>query len=183
MRIENYIFKLKGIISRIHENFFDIKFRKYKKNYILQCLLIFACITAVMLLYELVGGVVVASLGATSFILFVTPHTNGSRARYVIGGYMSAVVVGSVTRAGFAYVSALDFAAQNFVLILLYAAAVAITSFIMIIANLEHPPAAALALGLTADTSHNLTAFAALAGVIILCVIRAVLKKHLKNLI
>ena len=165
------------------EKFIDIKFRKNYLHYILQSFLIFICITAIMLLSKFLGGIVVASLGATSFILFVTPHTNGSRPRYVIGGYLCGTAVGTLFNLLHTQVFEPIFGGADYAMVLLCAAAVAVTTFIMIVVNTEHPPGAALALGLVAGPGSMRMALAALAGVLLLCAVRRLLKKYLKNLI
>lgn len=165
------------------ENFFDYKIRKHYANYILQSLIIFACIAVVMLLYELFGGIIVASLGASGFIVFATPHKEGSRAKYVIGGYVCGAIVGTLFSLLHTHFFPPATDAVDLPLALICAAAAATTAFLMIVTNTEHPPAAALALGLTADEMGYKVALAALAGVIVLCLVRRLLKKWLKDLI
>jgi len=151
------------------------------RNYIFQSFIVFVCVSLVLFLFEFFGGIIVASIGASSFILFVTPHANGSRARYVIGGYICGSVSGVLLSFLYAYVLRLDlhYLAPVFVL----AGAAALATFLMISAKLVHPPSAALALGLAADSSSIKTAAVAVLGVSILCVIRYALKKYLKNLV
>jgi len=174
------VYKLKEHIS---ENLFDKNFRKHPMNYVLQCFIIFICISIVLFLYEFFGGIIVASLGASSFIVFVTPLTNGSRSRYVIGGYICGAVIGVLFGLLHGWVSTMGLDGTKYFLILICAATVAVTAFIMVITNSEHPPAAALALGLSVDPTSIKTALAALLGVMIICLIRRLFKKRLKNLI
>ncbi|MDR0222534.1 MAG: HPP family protein [Oscillospiraceae bacterium] len=153
------------------------------KHVLLQCALVFGSIGLIMTLYEFFGGIVVASLGASGFILFVTPHTQTSRAINLIGGY----VCGSVSGVGFGYLhkalGVLDFEKFHVTLIIGCAAAAAFAMFLMVWKGVVHPPAAALALGLAADAKSVVTAAAAMVGIVILCGVRRLLSKYLKNLV
>ncbi|MCL1828910.1 MAG: HPP family protein [Oscillospiraceae bacterium] len=167
----------------LFSNFLNGNFHKNRKNYIIQSLIIAFCLSLVLLVYRFFGGIVVASLGASSFILFITPHTNASKTRNLTGGYVFGSVSGIVFGLLHTEIAALGFAGAEYVLILICAAAAAAATFLMISTNLVHPPAAALALGLSSDPDCVRTAAAAVIGVILLCLIRKILKKHLKNLI
>ena len=171
---------LKEIFS---ESIADKKIRKNIKSYVFQSLLTLICVFIALLFHELLGGIIVASLGASSFIIFVTPHTRSSRARCIVGGYICGAVAGILLSFLHKYVSGLGFDSVRYVLILVCAAASAVTTLLMIATGLVHPPAAALALGLAADRDCLRTAIAALLGVIILCLARRVLKKYIKDLI
>lgn len=174
---------LSNIKNFIRMHLFDKKFRKDYKHYILQSLLIFTCICLALSLGRFFDDIIVASLGASSFILFITPHTNSSRPRYVIGGYICGSFSGTIFHFLYAFLSHSNFVGKEYVLIVLCAAAVAVAAFIMVITNTEHPPAAALALGLSADPRCLKTAMAAITSIIVLCMIKQLIKKHLKNLI
>ncbi|MDR0248672.1 MAG: HPP family protein [Oscillospiraceae bacterium] len=149
-----------------------------------QSLLVFLSLGLILLLFDLaLQGVIVASLGASSFILFVTPHTASSRTANLVGGYICACVSGVLL--GFAHeaIRALDFERVHLALIIVCACAAAATMFLMVYTGFVHPPSAALALGLAADTHGIRTAAAALLGIAVLCAVRNLLKKHLKNLV
>ena len=167
----------------IKSNVYDVKLRISYKNKLFQSMLIFICVSLVLLLYELFGGIIVASLGASGFIIFITPHTNGSRDQNILGGYVCGAVSGVLFGLLHSRINGLGFAGAEYVLIAVCAAAAAMTTFLMITTNLVHPPAAALALGLSADPDCVKTAAAALIGVTLLCAARRLLKKYLKDLI
>lgn len=158
----------------------DKKNRKKIKNYFFQSLLTFVCVFIALLLHQLFGGFIVASLGASSFIIFITPHTKSSRSRNIIGGYICGAVAGILF--SFLYMFIKEFERVDYILILICAAAAAVTTLLMITTGLVHPPAAALALGLAVDHECLKTALAAIAGVIILCVARLALSKCIKDL-
>ena len=154
-----------------------------QKHMVAQSVLVFISLCMILTLYRFLGGIIVASLGASSFILFVTPHTNTSRAINLIGGYL----FGSVSGVAFAYLyktlSLLEFTGKDFAMVAVCAFAAAVTTLLMILTRLVHPPSAALALGLTTDPNSLIIAVAAVGGVVILCSIRHLLKRYLKNLL
>jgi len=142
---------------------------------------------AALLLYGLFGGFIVASLGASSFIIFITPHAEGARSKYVIGGYICGCVTGIVFSFLFGalhkYIPDLLFHGVDYTQVIVCAAASALTTLLMSTTGFVHPPAAALALGLAIDSDRLKTAAAALIGVLILCTVRRVLRKYIKNLV
>ena len=165
------------------ESIADRKIRKNIKSYIFQSLLTFICVGLALMLHELFGGFIVASLGASSFIVFITPHTNSSRPRNVIGGYISGAVAGILLSLLHEHILGFEYNGLNYTLVLVCAAASALTTLLMVTTGLVHPPAAALAIGLAADKHGLVAAVAALLSVIILCAARWALRKHIKNLI
>lgn len=171
---------IKEIIS---ESIADKKIRRNIKSYVFQSLLTFICVSVALLFHQLLGGIIVASLGASSFIIFITPHTKSSRVRCVLGSYVCGAVAGIAFGFLHRYISGLSFNGVVYALVLVCAAAAAVTTLLMITTGLVHPPAAALALGLAADRECLKTALAAVIGVIILCAARRALKKYIKNLV
>ena len=159
------------------------KYRKNYKYYIFQSSLIFGVVSLILLLYEFFGGIFVASLGGSGFSLFIFPHANASRAKCVIGGYMCGAVAGILFNLLYNFIYGFNFAGNEYVLILICAAASAVTAFLMITLDMVHSPAAALALGLAKGPDCVKTAIAAIAGAVILCVFKRILDKYLKNLI
>ena len=124
-----------------------------------------------------------ASLGASSFIVFITPHTKSSRPRNVIGGYVCGSIAGILLSLLHEHILGLDYNGVNYTLVLVCAAASALTTLLMVTTGLVHPPAAALAIGLAADKHGLKAAIAAIISVLILCAARRLLRKHLKNLV
>ena len=171
---------IKEIIS---ESFSGGKFQKNLKHHIFQSLLTFICVGIALLMHEFFGGIIVASLGASSCIIFITPHTNASKARCVVGGYVCGSIAGLLLGFLHRYVSSLGFYGQETALLIVCAASSAFCIFLMITSGLVHPPSAALALGLAADRENYKTALAAILGVMILCAARRLLRKYIKDLI
>jgi CBS-domain-containing membrane protein len=170
--------------------------RKIDAKYtVLQSALVFASLSLILMLYGFFGGIIVASLGASSFIAFVTPHTNGSRNYNLIGGYVCGAVSGVLfsllhSALGMLAIEAIGilagsgiFEGIDFALVFGCAAASALTTFMMVWSGCVHPPSAALALGLAADRNALITATAAIGGIIIVCAVRYLLRNHTKNLV
>ena len=90
----------------------------------------------------------IAAIGSTSFVLFVTPHSLTANPRHVIGGHLVALLVGSA----FAVFSGTPvgqnlLAQMPLVLDVEAALAVALSIFLMAATDTEHAPAAGTALG------------------------------------
>ncbi|MDA3846317.1 MAG: HPP family protein [Vallitaleaceae bacterium] len=125
--------------------FVDKKFKNNKKQYILQCLLATAALVLILISVDFVlHTAIVASLGATSFIVFTMPHKNRGKARYILGGYMFSVITGGIC-------SIFINLNPNITPGILGAIAVGLCMFLMVVFNAEHPPAAALALGIVIE--------------------------------
>ena len=121
--------------------FLDVKVKKLWLRYLLQCLGATLVFILVLLSVDFVlNSGVVASIGATLFIIFTMPHTNRSKPRYILGGYTAGAVSGVSI---FLLLSA--FGVTNHVLI--GSIAVGVCMLLMVITNTEHPPAAAFAYG------------------------------------
>jgi len=163
----------------------DSNFKANAGRYLLQSLLAAVIIFVVLLLVGKVFDiVVVASLGASTFISFTMPQSNPSRPRFLIGGY----VVGSICGILMNYFSRFLISAdmQIFGLspfILACALAVGLAMLLMTVFDFEHPPAAALAMGLVPDTKVFITAAVAIACIVIISLIKTAIKRWLINLL
>ena len=128
----------------------DPKVKSNPRSYIFQCSLAFFALLIVLLVEEvgLDRVVMIAAIGSTSFVLFVTPHSSTANPRHVIGGHLVALLVGSA----FAVFSGTP-VGQNLltqvplVLDVEAALAVALSIFLMAATDTEHAPAAGTALG------------------------------------
>jgi len=144
---------------------------------VLQCALAGAIVLLLLLVMDTVTQtVLIASLGASAFIAFAVPLSLHSSPRHMIGGYlvgMAAGVTMSLLNISVDVQVALIEHATN---IIFGALAMSVAMFLMVVTKTEHPPAAALALGLVLNEWNLLTLVVVLAGVILLSVIkRAVL--------
>jgi CBS-domain-containing membrane protein len=140
---------------------FSDKFDSLRVHFWVQSLAAAVAVALLMLLAGLIDSqVVVASLGASVFIACAAPHSKTTRARYFLGGYFCGIAAGLLCYA-------LDSAVDGFPLELAAGLAVGLTVLAMVAFELEHPPAAALALGLVM-APHTLIAVSIAVGCITL---------------
>ncbi|MFO7973270.1 MAG: HPP family protein [Candidatus Hydrogenedentota bacterium] len=165
--------------------FFDPKFKDNPGKYIAQCTMAALVLFVVLLLLEATSNAaVIGALGASSFIAFTMPHANVSKPRYILGGYAVGIVVGVACY----YISQLA-VLENVPLFqesgpeLFGALAVGISIFGMVITNLEHPPAAGVALGLALNVSMPRTLIVIIVGIVGLTLGKMLLKPLLIDLL
>jgi len=128
---------------------FDPHFKKSPRPYIIQSLLALVTFFIVLLFVETVTQVViVAALGASTFIVFSMPHTMTASPRRLIGGHAVGLISGSVCHFLFVDGLSVNINDSTILLALTLACAIALSMFLMSITNTEHPPAAATSIGL-----------------------------------
>jgi CBS-domain-containing membrane protein len=113
---------------------FDRRFRGKWLNYIAQSVMAAVAILIVLVTLHQQNLLVVASLAATAFTIFIMPHNVTASMRNVVGGHVIGMLFGSL----FAVITIESGMGQD----LLYALAVGCSTFVMAITNTEHPPAA-----------------------------------------
>jgi CBS-domain-containing membrane protein len=153
------------------------EFAMHWKSYILQCLLATATIFVVLALLTMERAVIVASIGATTFVVFATPRSMTAQARNVIGGH----VVGFACGALCALLPEFSHPCQ----LLAYSGAVGLSIFVMVVTDTEHPPAAGTALGVAMEgASLGLVkvGVAVITSALILSLARYALRGRLKDL-
>jgi small-conductance mechanosensitive channel len=171
----------------IKEDLADI--REEAKNHpptryvVLQSFILLVALGVIIMFDDFFGKIIVASLGASSFILFATPLTKSSRSVVLIGSYIFGASSGILFNLLHANIPSLDSEQIRYALVLACACAAAVATFLMAKAGFAHPPAAALAIGVTSGINPVQTGIAAVLSVLLLCVIRNILKKHLRNLV
>ena len=163
----------------------DPKLKTKWPNFIFQCFLAITSIGIVLYFLDIIyQGAVVASFGATTFIIFVGPHHKRSCARTIIGSHIIGTAIGIF----FYHIYSTEFLKNlfgdgNSDKIILGALAVGLSMFLMAITDTEHPPAAGLALGLVFNGFILNTIVVIFAGVLMLMLIKTILKKYLTNLL
>jgi len=161
----------------------DSKFRGQEAHYVGQCLLAALSVLAVLIILDAItNAAIVASMGATAFIIFALPESAASRPKVVLGGYLIGLAVGAGCY-GLAQLAVTDHAAVTKLLGIACAAfAVGLTIFLMTVTNTEHAPAAGVALGLVIQQCNWRVIAVVLVGAVVLCLAKRALRSWLKNL-
>ena len=168
MRSRRFTSAQRGLKKIIEE------FKLLWKNYLYQSFIAGLVVFAVLQLLTTEHVVIIASIGSTAFIVFAMPRNITAEPRRVIGGHLVGLLSGSLAA----------FIPQPSVLssIIVYSFAVAISMFLMVATDTEHPPASGTALGV-AITGFSLNiAIAILTSTIVLSLAHRFLKKFLKDL-
>ena len=153
----------------------DPKVPSYWKDYILQSS--YAAITVFFITLVLSKNpVIIASIGATAFIIFAMPNNIAAEPKRIIGGHFLGFFIGSCF-AIFPFIDILFFKA------VWYALSIGITILFMVVLDFEHPPAAGTALGMTIFGYSSSAAMAILISVILLAFIGYITKPFLKDLV
>ncbi len=143
-------------------------------NYIYQSLLATAVVFVILLLLNLEHVVVIASIGATAFIIFTMPRNVTAAPRRVIGGHIIGFICGS----------AFAFIPHSTILtaVSVYSLAVGTSVFLMVALDAEHPPAGGTALGVAITGFSVSVMVAVLSSSIMLSLAHRFCKKYLKDL-
>ena len=154
------------------------EFRQHWKNYVLQSVLATLTLFVALHVFSFERGIVVASLGASAFIVFAMPDSLTARASHVVGGHCVGLVCGlaclsisgPVANPPAAYAVAIC------------AVAVGLSIFVMVVTDTEHPPAAGTALGVVMMGCSWRTALGVIASAALLAVAHRVLRRYLRDL-
>lgn len=143
-------------------------FEEKWENYIWQSLGAGISILLLITFTDLIGLVLIAAAGSTAFTVFGLPHNRTAKTRNIIGGHVICAVIG--------------FACSYFSPIWLAGGlAVGLSSFLMVLFDAEHPPAAGSALGLSFEPSLQGVVFIIVTS-IIFSLTRHALEPYLKDL-
>ncbi len=156
----------------------DKKLKRDPKHFILQTVLAFLALAIILSQIRFLGrGVLVAALGSSMFIAFLTPASYTARSWNLIGSHIISALIGI----GFYYLIC-QFPANQIAFILLSAASVALSMFTMVVTNTEHPPAAGTSLGFALDGNWISFLFISV-SVIALAIIKRLLRPWLQDLV
>ena len=153
----------------------DPKFPDHWKAYLIQSG--YAALTVFIITILLSKNpVMIASIGATAFIVFAMPKNISAEPKRIIGGHLLGFFIGSCF-AVFPFNDILFFKAIWFAL------SVGITILFMVVLDLEHPPAAGTALGMTLVGYSNSSAVAIFISIVLLAFLGNLSKSFLKDLV
>ena len=155
--------------ARIHA-----EFRQLWKNYLYQSCFATVVIFIILLLLSLEHAVVIASIGATAFIVFTMPRSITAKPRRVIGGHIVGFITGSLC--------ALIPHSATISSVTVYALAVGISILLMVSLDVEHPPASGTALGVAITGFSPYVMLAVITSSVALSLVHHFFKKYLKDL-
>ncbi len=152
-----------------------IEFKIYWKNYVYQSLAATIATMIILLALSLEHAVVVASIAASVFIIFAMPNSVSARKRAIIGGHWIGLFFGSMWT--------IITQPYYFISIIVFSLAVGTTILVMVIFDMEHPPAAGTALGVAITGFSWNVGIAIITSTILLAIISSVFKPYLKDLV
>ena len=163
--------------------FLDTGLRHHVLRYIWQSLAAGAVIFLVLMLLDAVQQTaIIASLGASAFIVFAAPNSYSAEPRAVLGGYAVGTACGML---GMVAVSTLTSGGSEWTAwrAVAGAAAVAVSLFVMTVTDTEHPPASGLALAFLLNPWDMATVAVVLGAAGILTLAGRLLKRWLLDLV
>jgi CBS-domain-containing membrane protein len=154
------------------------------RRYALQCSLAAAVVLVLLLVLDAVTQtVLIAALGASTFIAFAVPRSLHSSPRCLIGGYLAGILAGALMATLNATFDFSDIVIAHTSVVVFGALATGLAMFIMVVTKTEHPPAAALALGLVLNEWGWLTLLVVIVGVIALSICKQLILPILMDLL
>lgn len=154
------------------------EFRSYWKYFVYQSLLAAISVYLVLVILNPDETVIIASLGATAFVVFALPEKFTAYPRNVIGGHIVGLLCGLLGAGLLQVLPGRCDPLENAV----YAAAVGLSIFIMVISDTEHPPAAGTALGVATKGFSVHVIAGVLVFAILFSIIRWLLRHRLRDL-
>lgn len=147
------------------------KFGKLWVYYALQSSLAAAVLFTLFLILGENRMVVISAMGASAFIVFALPTTASARAKVVIGSHLAALICGLI------------FYFPEMPHYIECPLAVAMTIFLMVALDIEHPPAAGTAIAVVINNASLDVCATVMISAVALSLCRYALKDHLRNLI
>ena len=158
--------------------------RQNLKRYLLQCSLAGLVVLILLSVLDAVTQtVLIAALGSSTFIAFAVPRSPHSDPRHMVGGYLVGIFAGSIMGTLHLALDISDPSVAHASMIVFGALATALAMFVMVVTKTEHPPAAALALGLVLNEWNFLTLLVILAGIISLSILKRLVLPVLMDLL
>ena len=163
---------------------FDVKCRRHWPRYLAQSLMAITTMMLILLFLDAVKQtVLIASLGASTFIAFAAPHMNSARPRYLLGGYLVGTLAGCGLGLAAVWLAVHVSVDAHTVQIICGAVATGLAFLLMVITDTEHPPAAALALGYVLNEWDGLTLVVVFAGIAAIVAVKELTKRFMMDLV
>ncbi|HDH09397.1 MAG TPA: HPP family protein [Chloroflexi bacterium] len=150
-----------------------------------QCALaVLTMLVLLMLLDVLLHAAIIATLGASAFIVFAMPKAYSSEPKPLIGGYLVGICTGCLCRLlSTSRLVMPVLATQRASGVVFGALAVGVAIFLMVVTHTEHPPAAGMALALVLNNWGYLTPVSILSAVILMAGVKKLLDPILVDLV
>ena len=157
--------------------------RENIRRYALQCSLAAAVVLILLMVLDAVTQtVLIAALGASVFIAFAVPRSLHSSPRCLIGGYLAGILAGSLMATLNIAFDFSDVVTAHASMVVFGALATGLAMFLMVVTKTDHPPAAALALGLMLNEWSLLTLVVVIVGVVALSICKQLVLPILMDL-
>ena len=163
----------------------DKSFIRAPRGFLVQSLLAVIVMAVILIFVQvLTHAAIVAALGASTFIVFVMPHSLTAQTRNLVGGHIIGLACGAFCYYAF-LVGPLGEILGNWdnSLCCISAIAVGLSIFLMTVTNTEHPPAASTALGVVVHEWSLQIILFVLTCAICLAIVRRLLRGYLKDLV
>ncbi|MBN1434957.1 HPP family protein [Candidatus Fermentibacterales bacterium] len=162
----------------------DRKLRHNLLRYVFQCVLASLVILAVLLLLDAVHQTaIIATLGASSFIVFASPRAASAQPRRLLGGYIVGTLAGIACSAAAGAAGVETLSGWHSAIALFGALSVGLSILVMTITDTEHPPAAGAALAYVLNEWTPLTLAVVMGAVLVLAVSKTLLRRILLDLV
>lgn len=150
------------------------EFRQFWGYYVLQSVLATLSVFIVLYFLSLQHAIIIASIGATAFIVFAMPDNITAQARNVIGGQLVGLFFG--------FMFSLFPQPALIYSIILYSLVVGASIFTMVVTDTEHPPAAGTALGVAITGISLDVIIAVVMSIILLSLIHRFFRPYMRDL-
>jgi CBS-domain-containing membrane protein len=162
----------------------DRKLKKHVGTYVFQCSLAALAIFIVLISLDASEQTaIIASIGASAFIVFTAPNAFSAKFRSLIGGYVIGAVIGigcSLVVESWAGRGSADWGTAH---IAMGALAVGLSTFLMVVTDTEHPPAAGLALAFVLNSWNFMTVLVVILSPLVLALVKYLFRDRIRDLV
>jgi len=151
---------------------------------LLQCGLATLVVLVLLLILDVfTQTVLIAALGASTFIAFAVPRSANADPRHMIGGYLIGTFTGVTLSLLLRAMPPTSPTIDHELVVVAGALAIGLAMFLMVLTKTEHPPAAALALGLVLNQWDMATLALIMAGIVGLTLVKSFVMPLLMDLL
>ncbi len=154
------------------------EFKLHWKNYVIQSLCATFAVYLLILFLTLQDAIVVASIGATTFVVFAMPNSISAQPKNLIGGYLVGLGCGLLCL----LIPKPQFLDPSIANSFIAASAIGLSIFVMVVTDTEHPAASGLALAVAMNGFSWRVVIAAIISALALSFIHVCFKRFLRDL-